>query len=311
MALDPSKTLILAGPTASGKTAAAVELALALGGEVVSADSAQVYCGMDIGTAKPTAQEMRGVPHHMLSVADPKDPYSLADYRRQAGEVLARLHGAGKWAIVCGGTGLYIEGLLCTSSLGTVAPDPAFRCRMQGLLAQIGPTGLHERLRQIDPLAAQNIHPNNTVRVIRALEINAISGKNVPHGENVPRRDVPCFVLSWPREALYARIEARARLMIEQGLEGEVRALLSRGVPPDAQAMRALGYRQMLPVVLQGAPVDQALSDIVQATRAYAKRQGTWFKNRLGFATSVEAMGQSSRQVAQCILKALEGAKKV
>ena len=268
----------LVGPTASGKTALSLKLAQALGGEILCMDSMQIYRGMDIGTAKPTAEERAAAPHHLLDIADPAAPFSVTDYVRAARPLLDSV----EVPILVGGTGFYLRGLSQPMDYGYVKGDPALRGRYEALAAEAGVQAVHDRLRAVDPVSADRLHPNDLRRVIRALEVYEMTGQRFsaqkpPDPEDVPY-DFMLFAPDWPREELYRRIDARVDVMMAEGLLDEVRVLLDSGVPADAQAMQGIGYKELIPVLRDGAPLDEAVELIKLRSRHYAKRQLTWFR---------------------------------
>ncbi|MDD4797665.1 MAG: tRNA (adenosine(37)-N6)-dimethylallyltransferase MiaA [Eubacteriales bacterium] len=272
------KLLVLCGPTATGKTALGVRLAQALNGEIVSADSMQLYRDMDVGTAKPDAAERGGIAHHMLDVADPGQPFNVAQYQRQAAGAIADIAARGKLPILCGGTGLYINALLYGHDQGDTAPDAAFRAEMAGYLAQNGPEALHLLLQQRDAATAARLHPNNAKRVIRALEILR-GGGVVPDGESPQKACYQaCIVgLTMQRELLYRRIDARVDDMMRRGLTDEVKKLRER-LTPASTALQAIGYKELIAFLQRECSLDEAVARIKQQSRHYAKRQMTWFR---------------------------------
>ena len=268
----------LVGPTASGKTALSLKLAQALGGEILCMDSMQIYRGMDIGTAKPTAEERAAAPHHLLDIADPAAPFSVTDYVRAARPLLDSV----EVPILVGGTGFYLRGLSQPMDYGYVKGDPALRGRYEALAAEAGVQAVHDRLRAVDPVSADRLHPNDLRRVIRALEVYEMTGQRFsaqkpPDPEDMPY-DFMLFAPDWPRDVLYRRIDARVDVMMAEGLLDEVRVLLDSGVPADAQAMQGIGYKELIPVLRDGAPLDEAVELIKLRSRHYAKRQLTWFR---------------------------------
>jgi tRNA dimethylallyltransferase len=276
---------VIAGPTASGKTALAIELARRAGGEIVSADSQQVYRHFDIGTAKPSDEELASVPHHLLSVVDPPEAFSAAEYQRRADAVISEIAGRGRPVFVVGGTGLYLRVLLH----GVVdAPGalPELRAELEALAAAEGREAVHRRLAVVDPETAAKLPPQDLVRVVRALEIHAQTG--VPasefrraHAFSADRYPFRLYVLDPPREALYERINARTEAMFSGGLVEETRELMARGYA-DAAPMRSVGYVQARAVVEGRMTVAEAIHDTAQETRRYAKRQLTWFRKEPG-----------------------------
>ena len=280
------KLLVLCGPTASGKTALGVALAQATGGEVVSADSMQIYRRMDIGTAKPTKEEMGGVPHHMLDVADPAEDYSVARYVRDADACVQDILARGRLPIVVGGTGLYIDNLVAGRDFAPFTG--AWRERLQARAREEGLPALHEELRRIDPDRAEKLHPNDEKRILRALEVWYETGETITaHDERTrslpPKYDALRVCLQFSRrEDMWDRIDRRVDLMMEAGLEEEVRSLLASGVPPAATAMQAIGYKEFAAALRGEEPLAQAVAEVKLRSRQYAKRQLTWFRRTPG-----------------------------
>ncbi len=276
--------LVICGPTASGKTALAAELALRFGGEVVSADSMQVYRRMDIGTAKPTQSEQRGVPHHMIDVAEPEENYSVARYVADAVPIVDGILARGKLPIIAGGTGLYIDHLVAGRQFAPFQPDSGLRPQLQARARQEGLPALYAQLAQVDPDAAGSIHPNDEKRIIRALEVFLSTGKPLSQHDResraLPSRYTPLTIaLSFAqRPHLWERIDRRVDQMMAQGLEGEVRALLESGIPPDCTAMQAIGYKELAAAIRSGLPVQSGAEEVKLRSRQYAKRQLTWFR---------------------------------
>ena len=268
----------LVGPTASGKTSLSLELARALGGEILCMDSMQIYRGMDIGTAKPTAEERAAAPHHLLDVADPAEPFSVTEYTALARPLLECVAAP----ILVGGTGFYLRGLSQPMDYGYVRGDQAIRDRYEAMAASEGVQAVHDRLRAVDPASADRLHPNDLRRVVRALEVYELTGERFSDQKMPGPEDEPyhflLFALDWPRDVLYRRIDARVDVMMAEGLPEEVRRLLDSGVPADAQAMQGIGYKELIPVLREGAPLDEAVELIKRRSRNYAKRQLTWFR---------------------------------
>lgn len=274
--------IAVAGPTASGKSDLGLALARRLDGEVICMDSMQIYRRMDIGTAKPTAQERAMVPHHMLDVADPTEAYAVADYAVAAERVIAGILSRGKVPILVGGTGLYLKALMDGLSLGGAGGDERLRAELNALADEPGgKERLHARLAAVDPETAARLHPNDRRRVIRALEVYEQTGVPMSRqnhaAQDRPFRVLP-LALDWPRELLYARLETRVHRMMEMGLLSEVRALLESGVAPAAQSMQGIGYKELIPAAMGQDDVNRAVWDIIVHTRHYAKRQGTWLR---------------------------------
>ena len=281
--LPPDMPLLaVAGPTASGKSELAVVLAEALDGEVINTDAMQVYRQLDIGTAKPEAALRRRVPHHLIDVVTPDEPYSAGAYARDAGEIVRRLHAQGRTAILCGGTGLYFRALL--QGIANLPPIPrAVRERVSAQLSELGVAACHEALRQVDPQTAARVHPNDPSRVQRALEVYHAAGRPLSeyHREQ-PFGELPSQVrmlgYAWERPVLYERINVRVQAMLDAGWIDEVRRLLEQGYEPHLKPLRAIGYREIV-ALLQGERASEHLArDIAQRTRHYAKRQLTWFR---------------------------------
>lgn len=280
----PPKILVICGPTASGKTALAVELALRHHGEVVSADSMQIYRRMDIGTAKPTREEMWGVPHHMLDVADPEEDFSVARYVDMAAKCVDDILSRGKLPILAGGTGLYIDSLLSGRTFAPFQPDSPLRGQLEEQLRREGGAAMLARLAQVDPDSAARLHPNDEKRIVRALEVYQSTGKTITqHNLETqaipPRYDALTLALAFERrEDMWSRIDRRVDQMMEQGLVAEVQGLLDSGVPAKCTAMQAIGYKEMAAALLSGGDVRSAAEEIQLRSRQYAKRQLTWFK---------------------------------
>ncbi len=281
---NKKRVVCIVGPTASGKTALSVSLAAHFGGEVVSCDSMQIYREMDIGTAKPTRDEMREVPHHMLSVVDPSETYSAARYVKEAGEITDDILSRGKLPVIVGGTGLYVDCLVNGTDFAEYDGDTECRRELFDLYEKHGAAYMHSMLRKVDPERAAQIHENNVKRVIRALEVYNMSGKTISaHDEESKKRplryDAVYIGLMYEnRELLYDRINRRVDEMMEAGLETEVRKLLSSGISSDTTAMQAIGYKELVSYFEGKCTMDAAVENIKQASRRYAKRQMTWFR---------------------------------
>ncbi len=273
------RVICVVGPTASGKTALAAHLARALDGEVVSADSMQLYQGMDIGTAKPTEEEMCGVPHHMLSVCPPTEAFSAGRYVEMAVPIVDEILSRGRMAILAGGTGLYIDSLIAGRDFAP-RPEDGFRERLETLDT---PT-LRARLEAVDPASAARLPDADRRRMIRALEIFHYTGETIAVHDARTRALPPRYDATWigldfaDRAKLYARIDRRVELMMEQGLLDEVRNLLRSGIPETATALQAIGYKEPLAALRGEMTMDEAVALIQQQSRRYAKRQRTWFR---------------------------------
>ncbi len=273
--------IFIIGPTASGKSALAVALAKALDGEIISADSMQVYRGLDIGTAKITNAEMQGINHYLLDICPANTNYNVAQFALDAKEAIEQIYAKQKQPLIAGGTGLYINALLYANNYQDIAPpDWQFREQKLAEAKQFGNQYLHQQLAAKDPAAAKRIHANDLKRVIRALEISKQSGLAVAAIANKQITDYPAIIigLSWPRETLYQRIDYRVDLMMQAGFLAEVEQLLKAGLSPESTSMQGLGYRH-LAAYLQGFyDYEQAIEHLKRDTRRFAKRQLTWFK---------------------------------
>lgn len=274
--------ILLAGPTAVGKTQLALEIAHRLGTEIINCDSMQVYRYMEIGTAKPTPEERALVPHHLLDVADPDEPFDAASYAELARPVIESLQNRGKMPLVVGGTGLYMKVL--TRGICPAAPrDPAIREQLRRELEEHGLERLHQELGRVDPEAGRRLHPHDRQRVLRALEVQRLTGIPLSCWQSQHRfqqtiyRTVKIFLYR-DRKVLYERINRRVRQMLEQGLVAEVRRLLAMGYGPELKSMQAVGYKQLAAHLLGACPLASAVSDMERATRHYARRQLTWFR---------------------------------
>lgn len=284
----PPKILVITGPTATGKTALGVELALELGGEVVSADSMQLYRGMDIGTAKATAEEMRGVPHHMLDAASPNESWSAAMYVERADECVRDILRRGKLPIIVGGTGLYIDSLISGRDFAGGEIDERLRNKLNAKYERMGGGAMLEELRAVDPSRAAKLHPADRKRIVRALEVYISTGKTITeHDEETkrrpPRYDAAVIALSFrDRAELYRRIDLRVDKMFAAGLVQEVKGLLASGVPEDSTSMQAIGYKETVRFLRGDLTEAQAAALIKQESRRYAKRQLTWLRAKEG-----------------------------
>ena len=276
------KIVCVVGPTASGKTDYAIDLALSRGGEVVSCDSMQIYRYMDIGTAKPPREDMRGVPHHMLDFVEPGTDYSVADFVRDARACIADILARGRLPVLCGGTGLYVDSIINQIEFAEEKRDDALRRDLKELAGREGPAAVHALLRAEDPAAAEAIHPNNVKRVIRALEIIRTTGLTKAEADRRARKepvyDAALFGMAMERERLYRRIDLRVYRMMEQGLLEEVRRLLDMGVPRQSTAMQAIGYKELVLYLDGGCSLEEAVETVKRESRRYAKRQMTWFR---------------------------------
>lgn len=275
--------IAIVGPTASGKTALSIHLAQELGAEIVSFDSMQVYRYMDIGTAKPTQEEMAGIPHHMIDIAEPSEDFSVSRYVNQSDAIVEGILSRGKPVILVGGTGLYVDSLVAGREFAPF-PETGLREKLTEKVEKEGIMPLYEELCRIDPEAGAAIHPSNHKRVIRAMEVYLETGKTISRHNQETREKPAKYTPLWigldyvNRDALYSRINRRVDQMFADGLVEEVRSLLARGIPAEATAMQAIGYKELVSHLRGETTVDEAKEAIALASRRYAKRQRTWFR---------------------------------
>lgn len=273
--------IVIAGPTASGKTALSIELAKRFGGEIVSADSMQIYKYMNIGTAKPAEDEKCGIPHHMMDFLEPSVNFSVADYCEAAHKVIADIHARGKLPIIVGGTGLYIDSLVNNVDFGEPDADPMVRKELEELAEKEGNEAVYRILREIDPETAEKYHPNNLRRIIRAIEFYKLSGTTISEHakeeKNSPYHAV-WFALDWDREVLYERINRRVDIMLADGLLDEAKSLQERGYDRASTAMQGIGYKELYDYFDGNATLGEVVEIIKMNSRRYAKRQLTWFR---------------------------------
>jgi tRNA dimethylallyltransferase len=286
--------IAIIGPTAVGKTAHAIALANEIGGEVVSADSRQVYRHMDIGTAKPTPEERAAAPHHLIDIADPDDDFSLAVYQELAYAAIADITTRVRVPLLVGGTGQYLAAVLEGWQIPRVPPQPELRAALEAEAATHGAEALHARLARVDPAAAAALAPANVRRVVRALEVYEVSGRPISEqqGREPPPYAVELRWLALPRAELYARIDTRVDAMMAAGLLGEVRGLLERGYAWELPAMSSLGYIQFRPHLEGSAPLEECVQRLKFDTHAFARRQDTWFRRLAANATRVLQIGR-------------------
>jgi tRNA dimethylallyltransferase len=280
---DSPPLLVITGPTATGKTDVAVMVAERLGGEIISADSMLVYRTMDIGTAKPTPAERRGVSHHLIDIVEPDEVYSAALFQQQARDVIQDVLARGRLPLLVGGTGLYVRAVIDRYDFGNAGGDNFLREKLQKEAEEAGVEHIHERLKEVDPVAADRLHPRDCRRVIRALEVfyrtgRPISSYQYRDEDQRPLYNVKMFGLYMARESLYRRVEKRVDRMIEAGLVEEVRGLLSRGYNREVTSMRGLGYKEIISHLEGEVPFEQAIEILKRNTRRFAKRQLTWFR---------------------------------
>lgn len=275
--------IIITGPTASGKTALSVALAKRIGGEIISADSMQVYRHMDVGSAKVTKEEMDGVPHHLIDVLDPKDAFNVVVFQEMAKKAMDKIYANGHIPIVAGGTGFYIQALLNDIDFTENDGDMEYRQKLEQMAKEKGPEVLHGMLKAVDPASAEAIHANNVKRVIRALEFYEKTGKRISeHNEEERQKESPYnfayYVLNMERARLYERIDLRVDKMLADGLEQEVKNLKAMGCTRDMVSMQGLGYKEILDYLNGDLSLDEAVYVLKRDTRHFAKRQLTWFK---------------------------------
>ncbi len=294
--------ICIAGPTASGKTALAVALAKEMGGEVVSCDSMQIYKRMNIGTAKPTEEEMEGIPHHMLSVAEPDEDFSVSRYCEMATPIVEDILSRGKTAVIAGGTGLYMDALIRGN---TFAPYPSTgrRQELEQLAENKGIEAVLCQLRTVDPESAARLHPSDQKRIIRAMEVYLETGETITEHNRKTQQIPPRFSPLWfgledeNRNELYARIDRRVLTMLEQGLIAEIQGLLDSGIPEKATSMQAIGYKEFVDALQGRSTVEQATVLVQQASRHYAKRQLTWFRRNPAMHWLRRGKGQTTNEI--------------
>ena len=294
--------ICIAGPTASGKIALAVALAQELDGEVVSCDSMQIYKKMDIGTAKPTAEEMAGIPHHMLSVAEPEEDFSVSRYCKMATPIVEDILSRGKTAIIAGGTGLYMDALIRGNDFAPY-PSTGRRQELEQLAREQGIEAVLCQLRQVDPASAQRLHPSDQKRIIRAMEVYLETGQTITEHNEKTQTIPPKFHPVWfalddeDRQTLYDRIDRRVLTMLEQGLLPEIQGLLDSGVPEKATSMQAIGYKEFVDALQGRCTIEEATAQVQQASRRYAKRQLTWFRRNPAIHWLTRNPGESTGEI--------------
>lgn len=301
--------VVVCGPTASGKTELGVRLAEKMNGEVVSADSMQIYKGMEIASAKPSKAEMRGIPHHLMDFLPPWEAFSVADYVELARGCVSDIRDRGRLPIVVGGTGLYISALVDNIKFDDTGSDLKFREEMKAFASENGNAALWERLKAVDPQAAQRLHPNNVNRVIRALEVFHLSGKTISLAQEKSRLEESpyraCFIMpDYPREDLYGRINRRVDVMLKRGLEEEAREFFSHS--DYVTAAQAIGYKELKPYLDGEKELSECAERLKQATRNYAKRQLTWFNKIEGLnkiKIEKDTDGEKISEIAENLVK--------
>ena len=294
--------ICIAGPTASGKTALAVELAKELNGEVVSCDSMQIYRRMDIGTAKPFPEERQGIPHHMIDVADPDEDFSVSRYCEMAGPIVDDIVARGKTAIIAGGTGLDMDSLIKGNDFAPV-PSTGCRERLEAQCDEMGMEFMMNMLQEIDPEAAERIHDRK--RMIRALEVYQETGETITEHNRKTQLIPPKYSPLWfgldfdPRQALYDRIDLRVDIMLQQGLVEEIRNLLDSGIPQKCTAMQAIGYKEFVDALDGRCTIEEAAAQVQQASRRYAKRQLTWFRRNKAMNWLTRHPGEGAEEILE------------
>ncbi|MFC4735680.1 tRNA (adenosine(37)-N6)-dimethylallyltransferase MiaA [Bacillus daqingensis] len=275
--------IIIAGPTASGKTELALKAAAEVDGEIISGDSMQIYRGLNVGTAKPTEKELLQIPHHLIDVVPMCGSFSAADFQQGAADAIRDIRSRGKTPILCGGTGLYIQSLLYGYQFSSADSDPEVRKKLEDQAHKYGGAALYKELKETDPAGAETVHPHNVKRVIRMLEINAVTGAPVSSIEEIAKESPYRFLLcglAHDREVLYDRINRRVELMAASGLIEEAEKLYAE-CGMNAQASQAIGYKELFPYIRGEQELDACLNQLKQNTRRFAKRQLTWFRNKL------------------------------
>ena len=296
--------ICIAGPTASGKTALAATLAKELNGEVVSCDSMQVYKHMDIGTAKPTLEEMQGIPHHMIDVAEPWEDFSVSRYCEMAAPIVDDIISRGKTAVIAGGTGLYMDSLIRGNAF---APFPAtgVRERLEAQADAEGMEAMLSHLRAVDPDAAGRLHLSDRKRILRALEVYLETGETITEHNRKTQAVPPRYSPLWlgldfaQRSELYRRIDLRVSLMLEQGLVEEIRGLLAAGIPEKTTAMQAIGYKEFVDALDGRCTIEEAADQVRQSSRRYAKRQLTWFRRNKAIHWLIRDTGDTGREILE------------
>ena len=303
--------IILTGPTAVGKTALSIKLAKAIQGEIISADSMQVYRGMDIGSAKVTTEEMDGVPHYLIDVLDPDEEFNVVVFQKLAREAMEKIYANGHIPIIAGGTGFYIQAILNEIAFTETETDDSYRKQLEQQAQEYGAQRLHDQLKEVDPQAAVDIHPNNVKRVIRALEFYKETGTKISeHNEAERQKQSPYnfayFVLNMDRQKLYERIELRIDQMLEQGLIEEVRQLQEKGCHAGMVSMQGLGYKEILAYLQGECTLEEAIYILKRDTRHFAKRQLTWFRREREVCwIEKEAYGLKEEKMLDAMLQIL------
>ena len=298
------RIICIAGPTASGKTALAVEVAKLVNGEVVNCDSMQIYKYMDIGTAKPTEAEKQGIVHHMIDVAEPDEDFSVSRYCAMATPIVEDILARGKTAVVAGGTGLYMDSLIRGNAFAPF-PSTGMREKLEAQADRVGMEFLLDQLRIIDPDSAAKLHLSDRKRIVRALEVYYETGETITAHNRKTQAIPPRFRPVWlgldfaDRKELYRRIDLRVDLMLEQGLISEIEALLDRGIPEKCTAMQAIGYKEFLDAIDGRCTIEEAAQLVRQSSRHYAKRQLTWFRRNKAIHWLIRTPGDGAEEILQ------------
>ena len=298
------RIICIAGPTASGKTALAVEVAKLVNGEVVNCDSMQIYKYMDIGTAKPTEAEKQGIVHHMIDVAEPDEDFSVSRYCAMATPIVEDILARGKTAVVAGGTGLYMDSLIRGNAFAPF-PSTGMREKLEAQADRVGMEFMLDQLRIVDPDAAAKLHLSDRKRIIRALEVYYETGETITAHNRKTQAIPPRFRPVWlgldfaDRKELYRRIDLRVDLMLEQGLISEIEALLDRGIPEKCTAMQAIGYKEFLDAIDGRCTIEEAAQLVRQSSRHYAKRQLTWFRRNKAIHWLIRTAGDGTEEILQ------------
>lgn len=278
------KLLVIIGPTAVGKTKTSIFLAKRFNGEIISGDSMQIYKKMDIGTAKITKEEMEGIPHHLIDIKNPDEPFSVAEFQQLVRKKISEISQRGRLPIIVGGTGLYIQSVIYDYQFSDAPSDPEFRAKLKKEAEEKGSAFLYKQLKEVDPISAGKIHQNNLRRIIRALEVYHCTGKTISSfqegGASEPLYDTAIIGLTMEREKLYERINERVDEMVEKGLVEEARELFLSGLR-DCQSIQAIGYKELYDYFMEKISLEEAIEQIKRNSRRYAKRQLTWFRNKM------------------------------
>lgn len=303
-----NKILILSGPTGVGKTEISLQLAEHVHGEIVSCDSMQVYQGMNIGSAKVTREELQRVPHHLIDVVSPFDPFTVSDYKRLAEEAISKIHQKEKPVILVGGTGLYIDAVIKNLSFTEGGSDAQLRKELETSANEFGPIFLHQKLEEVDPVAAMRIHPNNVKRVVRALEVYHLTGKPFSSfkDERTLRKeyDIRYFYLNKDRQKLYDGIDERVEIMLSSGLLDEVQNLKNQGLTSSYVSMQGIGYKEILAYLDGTISLEGAVELVKMRSRNYAKRQLTWFRHEK-YAKELSKDLYSDKEILEILEKSL------